>query len=129
MPRFKSFSILSLALAFILLSCGKALPTLEEIDLAQWAGDRDGCRSYRSASAEEIRRQKDELLALDEMAINKLLGKPDRHELYTRSQKFYYYFLDPGPSCPAAADSARQLVLRFNATGLVKEVLIEKTAL
>lgn len=127
MPRFKSFSVIFLVI--IVLSCGKALPALEGIDLSRWAGDRDGCQSYRSSSIDEIRRQKDELLALDEMAINKLLGKPDRHELYTRSQKFYYYSLDPGPSCPAPADSARQLVLRFNAMGLVKEVLIESTAL
>ncbi len=109
----------------VVFACGKELPELEGIDLARWADDHNACAAYRTSVADEIRRQKDELLALDELDVNQLLGKPDRHELYRRSQKFYYYFLDPGADCPTPADSARRLVLRFNAMGLVKEVLIE----
>ncbi len=72
------------------------------------------------------------MLALDEMAIVSLLGNPDQNELYKRNQKFYTYFLQPGPGCAAAnaapgdRDAApKKLVIRFNAMGLAKEIIVE----
>jgi hypothetical protein len=76
--------------------------------------------------ADAIRSQKDKLLALDEMEIVQLLGKPDENELYKRNQKFYYYYLTPSESC--ASDEglkSSRLVIRFNAMGLAKEITIE----
>ena len=70
-------------------------------------------------------REKGKLLALKQMQIVSLLGKPDVNELYSRNQKFFHYFVEPGPSCAASSDSAVQLVIRFNAVGLAKEVSIE----
>lgn len=73
-----------------------------------------------------IDREKEKLLALDEMKIVKLLGKPDRNELFTRNQKFYEYFLEPSPECGGNSTKvAKKLVIRFNAMGLAKEVAIE----
>lgn len=72
-----------------------------------------------------IEAQKEKLLALDEMAIVKLLGKPDRNELYKRNQKFYYYYLQPGEDCSSFAGSAKRLAVRFNAMGLAKEIIVE----
>ena len=70
--------------------------------------------------------EKDKLLGLDQMQIVEILGKPDLNELSTRNQKFFHYFIEPSPSCPAATDSlSKKLVIRFNAMGLAKEVAIE----
>jgi outer membrane protein assembly factor BamE (lipoprotein component of BamABCDE complex) len=68
--------------------------------------------------------QKEELKGLSEDDIIELLGRPDRNELYKRNQKFYYYDLEPGKPCDSTAHN-QQLILRFNAMGLAKEVAIE----
>ncbi len=43
----------------------------------------------------------EKMLGLNEMEIVDLLGKPDKQELYKRNQKFYRYYLQPGPACSA----------------------------
>jgi hypothetical protein len=68
--------------------------------------------------------EKEKLLALDEMQIVSLLGRPDRNELYSSKQKFYYYFIEPSPDCGARDATAERLAIRFNAMGLAKEVAI-----
>lgn len=74
---------------------------------------------------EAMKAEKEKLLSLNELQIVELLGRPDQNELYKRNQKFYYYFLQPSPDCPAPAPEALRLVIRFNAMGLAKEVSIE----
>ena len=69
--------------------------------------------------------EKEKLLALDEKEVIKVLGRPDRNELFKRNQKFYYYFLQPAPECNLGNDNPQKLVVRFNAMGLAKEVVIE----
>ena len=71
--------------------------------------------------------QKDKLLALSELDIVDLLGKPDEQELYKRNQKFYYYFIEPSPECSLPSEGASlRLVIRFNAMGLAKEIVTEE---
>ncbi len=70
--------------------------------------------------------QQDKLLALEELQIVELLGKPDQNELYKRNQKFFYYYLQPSRECnPGDTLSPKRLSIRFNAMGLAKEVAIE----
>ena len=96
------------------------------MDLRQWKDDRNGCERLRSAMKETLNRQKEKLLALDELQIVELLGKPDRHELYKRNQKFYYYFIEPSPDCAQQdTTSSKKLTIRFNAMGLAKVVVID----
>ncbi|HMV10365.1 MAG TPA: hypothetical protein PK325_12830 [Cyclobacteriaceae bacterium] len=106
--------------------CGKQIPTLNNINTEEWKGDRNACGTYRVTAAASLTAQKEKLLALKEMQIVELLGRPDRNELYRRNQKFYYYYLKPAPDCPNydPANSTR-LAIRFNAMGLAKEVMIE----
>jgi len=70
-------------------------------------------------------RQREKLLALDEMAIVKLLGRPDEQEIYKRNQKFYYYYVKPGSQCESMTGDTEKLVIRFNAVGLAKEINLE----
>ena len=80
----------------------------------------------RRPMREAIDEEKTKLLGLDEMQLVELLGSPDQNELYSRNQKFYYYFIEPAPSCDVKGDStSERLVIRFNAVGLAKEVSIE----
>lgn len=109
----------------ILSGCGKETPELTGVDLQAWKEDKHGCEGKRTAMTEAIRQQKNKLLGLDEMAIVKMLGKPDRNELYRRNQKFYRYFLQPSEACASPEKMPLQLIIRFNAMGLAKETMIE----
>lgn len=107
-------------------ACSKPLPQLKGIDLRRWQQDKNGCNRERAPMRAAIDHEKEKLLGLDEIQTITLLGGPDQNELYSRNQKFYYYFIEPAPLCPAHGDSApAKLVIRFNAMGLAKEVSIE----
>lgn len=114
-----------IATFLILCSCGNDHTTLGTIDLVQWKSDRNACGGLRTRSVEELQQHKNELLGLSESEVIALLGKPDQNELYKRNQKFYYYFLEPAPSCASAAGNPKRLMVRFNAVGLAKEVSIQ----
>lgn len=125
MFRFRSLSFTTITL-LITFSCGKPLPTLDQVDLDVWKDDKEACAGKRASMSTALQAQSEKLLALSESEIIDLLGKPDEAELYKRNQKFYYYFVDPSKTCPESATSgSRKLVIRFNATGLAKEVAIE----
>lgn len=115
-----------IALSVVLFSCGKPLPELRGIDTKSWKEDKGACNHLRSTMIEAMKAEKEKLLALDEMQIVELLGRADENELYTRNQKFFYYYLEPSPLCDSlkGKDAAR-LVIRFNAVGLAKEVSLE----
>lgn len=80
----------------------------------------------REQNISHLINQLEELKGLSEKDIIKLLGRPDRNELYKRNQKFYYYDIDPGKACAETIVENQQLVLRFNAMGLAKEVTVER---
>lgn len=116
---------LSFTFLVLCFSCNKSLPSLDGIDKGRWEEDKNGCRNVRASMREAIDAQKEKLLALDQLQIVKLLGRPDQNELSSRNQKFFYYFLDPGPACQLSSRAdAERLAIRFNAMGLAKEVAI-----
>jgi hypothetical protein len=108
----------------ICLGCRKTLPVFEDVDIEAWKKDKNGCADIRSHSIQSLIRQKEKLKTLSEMEIVSLLGKPDQNELYKRNQKFYYYFLSPSTKC-GGSDTVPTLIIRFNAVGLAKEIIIE----
>ena len=117
---------LSISLLIIFLSCDKPMPSLQGVDLHQWELDKNACNGDRAGMRESIDREKEKLLSLTQMQVVELLGRPDQNELSTRNQKFFYYFVEPGPVCGNKGDSAaKRLAIRFNAMGLAKEVAIE----
>ena len=117
---------LGLIILILCSGCGKPLPTLEGIDLRRWQEDKHACSNIRGTMRDALDGEKEKLLSLTQMQIVELLGKPDENELYSRNQKFFYYYLDPAPSCANVRDStAERLVIRFNAVGLAKQVSVE----
>jgi hypothetical protein len=125
MHKFKWLNLVLLSL--VVLSCGKPLPELEGIDHQRWIDDRNACQNKRSEMTDAITKEKNKLLALDQMQIVDLLGKPDQNELSKRNQKFFYYFIQPSKDCSSAntTENPLRLIIRFNAMGLAKEVAIE----
>jgi hypothetical protein len=111
-------------LILILIGCGKSLPTLDGINLTDWKTDKNGCQGIRLTMAGNMIAQKEKLLALSETQIINLLGKPDENELYKRNEKFYRYYFSNGPECSADGRS-QSMNLRFNAVGMMKEVVVE----
>ncbi|HMG91736.1 MAG TPA: hypothetical protein VK589_16875 [Chryseolinea sp.] len=118
----------SIAFTFLLLSsCGRSLPDIEGLDGTTWKNDKNGCTGERSKMKDAVVSQKDKLLALSELDIVDLLGKPDQQELYKRNQKFYYYFIEPSKECNLpSGEASLRLVIRFNAMGLAKEIVTEE---
>jgi hypothetical protein len=124
MLKFRSLNLL-FVLSIVFFSCGKDLPTLTGVDATAWKDDKNGCEGRRFPMTNAIKIEKEKLLALDEGQIIKVLGRPDRNELFKRNQKFFYYFLQPAPECKLGNANPKKLVVRFNAMGLAKEVVVE----
>lgn len=118
-------AVVLIYIALIFQGCSRPLPEITSLDLNQWKADRHGCKGYRQSTAEVLLQQKEKLLGLSENQILKLLGKPDVAELYKRNQKFYYYTLTADSTCNHSGVNAQIMALRFNATGLVKEITLE----
>src|SRR5689334_3068886 len=108
-------SLLFSFVLFIVYSCGQPIPLLEGIDVELWKGDKYGCLGQRIQFITLITNQKDKLKSLTEDDIIDLLGRPDQNELYSRNQKFYRYFLEPGSTCEHAVINPKRLIIRFNA--------------
>jgi outer membrane protein assembly factor BamE (lipoprotein component of BamABCDE complex) len=101
------------------------MPVLDGIDLVKWKNDKNGCGGVRAGLVEPLQTQRSKLEGLSESQIVKLLGRPDKQELYKRNQKFYNFFLQPGQACGQYIAKPLTLSIRFNATGLAKEIVIE----
>lgn len=114
-------------LSFLLFSCTKQ-PDLKGFDLDRWRADRGGCRGQRTAQADQIRVFREELKGVSANDFAKLFGKPDLNQLADRNQKYYIYFLEPGPHCqdPKNASNARSVAIRFSAIGLATEVTFQR---
>ena len=118
-------SLLLSTLVFLCLSCSKPLPELKGYDQSIWKDDYKGCKMSRGIFLESLRAQRDQLKGLSEKDIVTLLGRPDRNDLSKRHEKFYYYFIAPGPGCEGVDSVGLSLIVRFNATGVSREIAIE----
>ena len=116
--------ILLLMLVSVVVSCGTS-EKLQGFDAEKWKADQNGCKGLRLPMKEIFQKEQDALKGLRENELKELLGKPDKQELYVRSQKFFVYYLEPGPSCENAKDLPLTLTVRFNALGLTNEVFLE----
>lgn len=121
--------MLQLRSAFIFLvittACSKPLPALEGIDRDKWTSDKNACSGDRTSMKQAMGTEMEKLKGLAEMDVITLLGRPDENELYKRNQKFYYYYLTPGPDCPEHPPIPDKLVIRFNAMGFAQLVSME----
>ncbi len=112
--------------AFWFTACGSS--NLEErFDAGAWRADKAGCEGKRQAMLKEFQSIEQELQGMSELETRKLLGKPDKVELYERSQKFYIYYIEPGSQCENSfeANEGKHYYIRFNSLNQVNEVSLQ----
>jgi len=107
-----------------LISCSSPVD-IDNFDKDKWSGDEYGCRGVRKHMVDNLLEQKNELEGLTQTEILAVLGKPDRHELYKRNQKFFIYNLSPGEKCDEGSSKPSVLQIRFNALGNANEIIVE----
>lgn len=112
---------------FVAVSCTPSI-TIEGFDKQAWVNDKGGCLGNRKDLIDLLIENKSTLMGKDQDQIKTLLGKPDMHEIYRRSQRFYIYSIDPGSNCEnnMADKKGSNLTLRYNALGKVHEVVYYK---
>jgi len=99
---------------------GKDLPGFDE---QAWKDDKQGCQGQRAKLLTDLEAAWPELKGLSQVDIERTLGKPDQHELYRRSQKFFIYYVSAGPNCDTPGeDPPLRVHVRFNALGFANEL-------
>jgi len=106
-------------------SCSSAVDA-GKINLENWKSDRYGCKGLRMQDMEEFRNIKNQFLGIDNQALIKTFGRPDRVELVDKSQSFFFYFLEPSSDCAGVEQKKEPLrvLFRMNALSKVSEVTI-----
>lgn len=98
--------------------------SIEGFDVQKWRSDKGGCDGKRQQVKEDFIRIKNQLKGHTSSEIIEYLGKPDKEDLYTRNQKFYYYYLEPGKHCEKSLEvsDAERIVIRFSAVDRATEI-------
>ena len=115
---------ITILLILLLFSCNKTVE-LPNLDESAWQSDLNGCNNLRSKMIDALNTDKELLKGLNQDELISILGKPDQNELYKRNQKFFIYNITP-TNCENQQDLSprKYLSIRFNATGLAKEVVV-----
>ena len=120
-----SIFVFALFLLTWLSSCSSAVEA-GKINLENWKSDRYGCKGLRLQDLEEFRKIKNQFLGIDNQAMIKTFGRPDRVELVDKSQSFFFYFLEPSTDCAGIKQEKEPLrvLFRMNALSKVSEVTV-----
>ncbi|ERM82605.1 hypothetical protein P872_04640 [Rhodonellum psychrophilum GCM71 = DSM 17998] len=118
-------SAFSVALIFQFTSCTSKVEA-GKINIENWKNDRYGCKGLRIQDIEEFRKIKNDFLGINNQELIKTFGRPDRVELFDKSQSFFYYFLEPSNECTGVENEKEPLkvLFRMNAISKVSEVTI-----
>ncbi len=123
-----SFFILTLFSLIFIPACNrkkKKVNRLQKFNSELWIQDKNGCSGDRLGMKNQLLSLKHNMRGLKTGEIESYLGKPDAQELYDRSQRYYIYFLEPGPKCDDANDNPQALFVRFSAVGIANEFTIK----
>ena len=119
-------ALLLLVLSTMMLGCQSSID-IEDFDEEAFQSDPNGCKGVRAAMKESLFAADAQFKSLTQEEIYTTLGKPDRQELATRSQKYFVYYVDPAPNCESdsLASLPMTLYVRFSATNRASEVKYE----
>lgn len=111
-------------LATLLLAGCSTPDSLKDFDSEAWINDRMGCNGDRIRLVYELDSLRTEFYGKKEYLVRGLLGKPDQEELLERSERIYYYYIEPGSQCSGARgmSEANRVEVRFNSLAKVKEI-------
>ncbi|GHB69462.1 hypothetical protein [Persicitalea jodogahamensis] len=116
--------LLCFALLGLMAGCSSAPERLGQLDLVKWRQDRSACNGIRPTLVKGFKIEQANLMGKFADEVGEMLGKPDIHQLGSRNQKFYVYFLEKGSQCEdiTKSSTALKVILRFNAVGLLSEI-------
>ena len=111
----------------LLSSCYPAPDTFGKLDAKAWRSDRRGCNNVRAKLVDDLRAEVENLKGKAANDIGGILGGPDINQIADRNQKYYVYYLQPGPQCndTKAQPSAPTVALRMSAMGVVTEITFQ----
>ncbi len=98
---------------------------LQQLESALWINDKNGCNGERLRMKNQLLSLKHNMRGFKASKIESYLGKPDAQELYNRGQRYYIYFMEPGPKCDNAKEKPLALFVRFSAVGIATEFTIK----
>ncbi|MBO3697072.1 hypothetical protein [Roseivirga sp. E12] len=116
--------LLIITITGLILGCSKP-NDLGDFDTKKWKEDLNGCKGDRVELIDDLIEVKSKFLGLYQKTIIKSLGQPEDQELYSRSQTFYIYYIDPSPACENSPEDPRILEIRFTSLGIANEVNIK----
>lgn len=119
----KSVFLLVLAVTLQLSYCKKKKP-IEGFDSDIWTEDVNGCESKRIEMMGDLLKVKFKMRGKKTSEIEDILGPPDGIELYKRDQKYYIYYMEPGPECGNPKEKPLKLFVRFTAVGIANELSV-----
>lgn len=126
MTDFKIIPYLILTVGLLINSgCSSPTAVLDETQTKQWKEDTDGCKGNRAAILPVLEPKLESIKGSDEMDIKRMFGLPDYTDLYKRSEKYYIYYIEPGPDCEPGANK-KVLSVRFSAINKVNEIIITR---
>lgn len=98
--------------------------SLQNFDSETWKEDRYACEGKREELVDDFEAIRKELYGKKEYVLRNLLGKPDSEELLERSQRIYFYYIEPGTQCSdrSSLSEANRVEVRINSLGKVSEV-------
>src|SRR5690606_24103495 len=131
MPWYTSALFIGKLLLILSLASCQGKTDITNFNEDQWKQDAYACKEQRANMEKDLLGARKELLGLTQQEIRKLLGKPERQELYTRGQKFFMYYLSPAVRCKEAGEitNARMVFFRFSALNEVNEIFVEEVPL
>lgn len=121
----KLYFLVGITLVLSVSSCSGPVDA-GKMNLENWKSDRDGCKGLRIQELEEFQAIKNNFLGVDNQALIKTFGRPDRVELVDKSQSFFFYFLEPSGDCEGRISEKEPLrvLFRMNAISKVSEVTV-----
>lgn len=118
-----------LLLSLLLLCCFSCSEkkTLPGFDSQAWKNDPRACKAVRLQLLPELQKVRLQLIGLKERELVGILGRPDAEQLFERSQKYYFYYIEPGSQCEVKnqLSDANRLKVRFNSLNYVSEATFE----
>ena len=111
----------------LLITACAAPDRIGNLDLVKWRNDRGGCKNTRKPLEATFKEIEPQLMGTHIDKVTEILGRPDIQQLAARDQKYYVYFFENGVHCQdiTKKSSARKVLLRFNAVGLLAEVIYQ----
>ncbi len=125
---FYSISLVLLVFVFLAqMGCNrkkKKSTRLQKFKSELWIQDKNGCSGERINLKDQLLSLKHNMRGFKADEIESLLGKPDAQELSARSQRYFIYFIEPGPKCGNTKENPMALFVRFSAVGIANEFIV-----